>query len=82
MITISFPNNIRFRFRDTDNDAQVILSTKDFNKMVKVFSKTTKVSKEIAKDYLYQSFYNEIVHAYGKPSKLTLILDESNIVIQ
>lgn len=78
---ISFPNNIRFRFRDSDSDAQVILSTKDFTKMVKTFTKQTKVSKEIAKNYLYQSFYNEIVRAYGKPSKLTLILDESNIVI-
>ena len=82
MITISFPNNIRFRFCRENGDAQVILSAKDFTKMVKTFTKETKVSKEIAKDYLYQSFYNEIVHAYGKPSKLTLILDESNIVIQ
>lgn len=78
---ISFPNNIRFRFRDSDSDAQVILGTKDFKKMIKGFSSKTQVSKEIAKTYLIQSFYDEITRVYGKPSKITLILDDTEIVV-
>jgi hypothetical protein len=78
---ISFPNNIRFRFRDDDRDSQVILSTKDFDKMVKGVSKQTKVSKKIATNVLLQVFYNEIKRTYGVPSKVTVILDETTIVV-
>lgn len=78
---ISFPNNILFRFRKSDGDAQVILGTKDFKKMIKVFSSKTQVSKEIAKTFLVQSFYDEITRVYGKPSKITLILDDTASVV-
>jgi hypothetical protein len=78
---ISFPNNIRFRFCKENGDAQVILNTKDYQKMVKTFSKKAQISKDLAKDYLNQSFYKEIVSVYGKPSKITLILDDNTINI-
>jgi hypothetical protein len=78
---ISFPNNIRFRFRDSDRDAQVVLSDKDWQKMLKTFTKQAKVSKDIAKDFLFQSFVNEIKRVYGEPSQVTLILDQSQIVV-
>lgn len=78
---ISFPNNIRFRFCKQDSDAQVILSTKDYQKMVKTLSKKAQISKDLAKDYLNQSFYKEILTVYGKPSKLTIVLDDNTITV-
>ena len=78
---ISFPNNIRFRFCQENGDAQVILSTKDYQKMVKTMCKKAQISKDLAKDFLNQSFYREIASVYGEPSKVTLILDQSQIVV-
>jgi hypothetical protein len=78
---ISFPNNIRFRYCKENGDAQVILSTKDYQKMVKTISKKAQISKDLAKDYINQSFYKEIATVYGKPSKITVFLDENNIVV-
>jgi hypothetical protein len=78
---ISFPNNIRFRFRDEDKDSQVIVSTKDFDKMVRGIRSETKVAKPVAEKVLLQSFYNEIKRVYGEPSKVTVILDQTEIVV-
>ena len=78
---ISFPNNIRFRFCKENGDAQVILSTKDYQKMVKTMCKKAQISKDLAKDYINQSFYREIASVYGTPSKITVILDENNIIV-
>ena len=78
---LSFPKNIRFRFRDSDSDAQVILNTKDYAKMIKEFTKQCKVSREIAKLYIHESFVKEIKRVYGEPSKVTVILDSTQIVV-
>ena len=78
---ISFPNNIRFRYCKENGDAQVILSTKDYQKMVKTICKKTQISKDLAKDYINQSFYKEILSVYGKPSKITVFLDDNTINI-
>lgn len=78
---ISFPNNIRFRFRDSDRDSQVIVSTKDFDKMVRNIRAEAKLSKEVAKKVLLQSFCDEIKRVYGEPSMVTVIFDESEIVV-
>ena len=79
---ISFPNNIRFRFRDTDKDAQVIVGSKDYQKMIKKLCKEAKVSKSIAQNVFLQVAYKEIVRVYGVPSNLTLIIDGNQASVQ
>ena len=76
------PNNIRFRFRDSDGDAQVILGKRDYDKMVKTFVKGASTTRSIAIQYLHHVLVQEIVRTYGKPNKVTLILDDTSVVIQ
>lgn len=76
------PNNIRFRFRDSDNDAQIIVGKRDYDKMVKKFAKGASITRSSAIQYLHRVLVQEIVRTYGKPSKVTLILDDTSVVIQ
>lgn len=78
---ISIPNNIRFRFRDEDRDAQVIVGLKDYQQLIKTITKRMKVSKEIATDTIHQCFFQEIKRTYGIPSQLTIILDDREILV-
>lgn len=79
---ISIPNNIRYRFRDEDRDAQIIVSKRDYNHMVKVLVKGANTSRNIAVQYLHHTMIQEIVRVYGKPSKVTLVLDDTQVTIQ
>jgi hypothetical protein len=79
---IHIPNNIRFRFCDADGDAQIIVGKHDYNKMVKKFVKGASTTRSIAVQYLHHVLVQEIVRTYGKPSKVTLILDDTSVVIQ
>lgn len=79
---ISVPNNVRFRFRDSDADAQIVMGKHDYDKMLKKFMRTMQVSRKIAMQYIHVSFVQEIVRVYGKPSNVTLVLDDTSIIIQ
>ena len=79
---LSIPNNIRFRFRDEDRDAQIVVSKRDYNRMVKSLIKSANTSRNIAVQYLHHNLVQEIVRVYGKPSKVTLILDDVSVTIQ
>lgn len=72
----SINNNVRFRFRDSDRDSQVIVSMTDYRKMVKRITKATGKNRDTAINFLHTSFYNEIKRVYGVPSKVTVIIEE------
>jgi hypothetical protein len=73
---LSISNNVRFRFRDSDHDSQVVVSGTDYRKMVKRIVKTTGKDRATAINFLHASFYNEIKRVYGVPSNLTVVIEE------
>lgn len=81
-MSISIPNNIRFRFRDSDRDAQIVVSKRDYNKMITSLAKGANTSRNIAVQYLHHTLVQQIVQTYGKPSKVTLVLDDTQVVVQ
>ena len=73
---LSISNNVRFRFRDSDRDSQVVVGKRDYDKMIKRIVKSSNKDYQTAIDFLHASFYNEIKRVYGVPSNLTVVIEE------